>query len=112
LHETQAQFLLDNYKPTFFDKLFSQQSKKTRKFQQQIIAGVAKDKQIFANEIEKHESDKSEWEIMHHIAQGIINHNANIYKTAVEKLIPFNSIPVGKRISFNFQPFYKSLMYL
>ena len=100
-HEQKAADDLENYKPTFFQKLFRQEEKIRQEFENKIIEAQAEDEKEFAQQIKEHEERVIEWETFNKISEGILKGDINFYTEAVKEISPFEEIDnLGTKLTF------------
>jgi len=104
--EQVAQDALHLYTPSFFDRLFAQQKKKIKKLTAKLEIAKMNDDRSYQAALEAHTAEKTEWTTMQTLAKGILQRDTAIYKQAVEKLIPFGSLPIGKNLNIVFDPLH------
>lgn len=111
-HECHAKKQLNNFKPSFldkliFDKLFSSSTKKREKLKMLLIEAQNKDKDIHNNKINEFESDKKEWTYLQEMAKGVLSKNIEQYKKAIEYFDPFSTLSIiGEKINILFHEEY------
>ncbi len=104
LNETNAQNKLDNFIPSFFDKIFGSTQKKTNK-----LTGLlkqAKEKDIKENDLKynTYSDEIKNWKELQEISAGIEKKETKSYKDALQYFNPFSDIgELGTQISFNFE---------
>ncbi len=104
--EQKALHASKNYRPSLFDKLLMQSKSKEKKLAAAIFSSKQKDEIDYNNAITAHTSATEEWETMKTLAQGILEKDPDTYSAAVQKLIPFSSLPLGKNLNLSFEPMY------
>lgn len=111
-HECHAKNQLDNFKPSFldkllFDRLFSSSTKKREKLKMLLVKAQNKDKDIHNNKINEFESDKEEWSYLQEMAKGVLGKNIEHYKNAIEYFDPFSTLSsIGEKINIIFNEEY------
>jgi len=103
-NETFAKKNLDNYKPSFFDKLFGLTQKRIGKLENLLEQAKVKDKNDNHSKQIEYLDELQNWEELHEISIGIEKKNAESYKNALQYFNPFSDIKeLGTQISINFE---------
>lgn len=103
-NEHQAKEKLDNYTPTFFDKLFGSTQKKINKLTEQLELAKTKDQEDLDNAKIEYLDELDNWHELQEIASGIKSNEHNAYQKALEYFDPFSDLgELGTRISFKFE---------
>jgi hypothetical protein len=106
-NEELAQYKLENYKPSFFDRLFNAENKKREKLSNQILIAKKKDDDEFSNLQSKYESDYQNWKDIQDLTKRIINKDPEAYRTAIQEFEPFSDIgELGSSINFSINSDY------
>jgi len=101
-----AQDALHLYTPSLFDKLFAQQKKKVNRLNAALREAANKDEHAYHMAIQTYTTEKTEWQTMQLLAKGILAQDTGSYRDAVNKLIPFASLPIGKNLNISFDPLH------
>jgi hypothetical protein len=103
-NEDLAKVELENFKPTFLDKLLGLVPKKINKLNQLLEQAKIKDKnENNANYIKYRENFKN-WEKLHEISIGVEKNQIEFYKKALEYFNPFSKIgEIGSQINVNLE---------
>jgi len=111
-HECQAKNKLENFKPSFldkilFDKLFSSISKKRKKLEILLADAQSKDKTIHSKKLNEFASKKEEWAYLQEMAKGVLGKNIEQYKNAIDFFDPFSTLSsIGEKINIIFNQEY------
>ena len=93
---------LNNYEPSFLDKLFRKIDKKISAFNEQITVSKNKDEVEYKNNLAKYEVDHKEWNEIRNLSAKILAGDITAYKEATEQVNPFSEISeIGSSIEFN-----------
>lgn len=79
--EREAQYKLDHYKPTFFERLFRKDQKRIAKLSTELEHAKIED-----------ESDYKEWEELVHLAKRILNGDIDSYFEVIEEMDPLGDL--------------------
>ena len=102
-NEIIAQRNIDNYKPSFFDKLFHFDKRKIEQFKFKLESAVQADKSAYQEELKQYEIAATEVKENIEIARNINEGNLDYYKKAVEELAPFSEISgLGSELGIQF----------
>ena len=101
-NEIIAQKNLDNFKPSFFDKIFNTSSKKINRLKLNLDQAKEKDQISFIKLSEDYSMELENWKILHDISLGIKNNNLDDYINALDYFYPFTEI-----IELGYQIIYK-----
>lgn len=105
--EKEATFNLANYKPSFLDKIFGQTQKKLRKLEVLVVSARATDQEIFRKELQKYNSDYTEWLKYQTLAKGVLASDTESYKNVIEYLDPFSDLKeLGSGLNIKFEKNY------
>jgi len=103
-NEIIAKNKLDNFKPSFFDKLFGSTQKKINRLNILWEQAKAKDKKEYDVSHKDYLDELNNWQELQEINTGIKNRETDYYKKALEYFEPFSDIgELGTQISFNFE---------
>jgi hypothetical protein len=106
-NETIAKNKLDNYKPSFLDKLFGSTPKKLNRLNILLRQAREKDKKEYDINFNLYLDELKNWEELQEISVGIKNRRTEFYKKALQYFDPFSDIgELGTQISFNFKENY------
>ena len=102
--ERAAAHRLDQYRPTFFERLF----RKTKKHRAELEARVAKarknDENVNAGAHRKYLADIRGWEEQRDLASHILEGDVEAYREAVDGLNPFDEMTeIGCEVDFTFR---------
>jgi len=98
INEQAARQKLDNFKPTFFDKIFGSK-KKIQTLEQAVEQAKVQDQKDFETAKETHE----DWEKVQAIAKGIQAKDPQAYANALNYFEPFSDIvDLGSKIGLSF----------
>lgn len=101
-NELIAKNKLDNFKPSFFDKIFGSTQKKINRLKENLRKSKQKDEKQYDLKHKDYLRELSNWEELQKINQGIKNKKVEDYKNALEYFKPFSDIgELGTQISFN-----------
>ncbi len=99
IHETNARQKLDNFEPSFIDKIFGSK-KKIQALEQAVEQAKAQDQEDFKTAKETHE----DWQKIQGIAKGIAEKDPKAYEEALKYFEPFSDISdLGSHIQFSFE---------
>lgn len=103
-NEVIAKNKLDNFKPSFFDKVFGSTQKKINRLSQQVEQAREKDKKNFDIANKNYLDELNNWYELQEISTGIKKKDPESYKNALQYFDPFSDIgELGTKISFNFE---------
>lgn len=103
-NEISAQTKFDNFKPSFFDKLFGTTAKKLSRLKEQIEKAKFADQEQFDSSMKEYLKELKNWEELQKIADGVQNKKHEAYKDALEYFNPFSDIgELGTQLSLNFE---------
>lgn len=98
---------LENFKPSFFDKLFGLTQKKINRLEGQLEQAKTKDKEEFDINYKEYLDELNNWQELQEISSGIKRKETESYKKALQYFNPFSDIgELGTQISFNFDQNY------
>lgn len=93
---------LNNYEPSFLDKLFRKIDKKISVFNEQIAVSKNRDEVEYKTNLAKYEAELKEWNEIRDLSAKILAGDIKAYKEAVEQVNPFSEISeIGSSIEFN-----------
>ncbi|WP_296386799.1 hypothetical protein [Winogradskyella sp.] len=102
-NEVVAKNRLDNFKPSFFDKIFGSTQKKINRLTELVEKAKSKDKTEFDLGYKQYLDELNNWKELQEINAGINKNEAKYYKKALQYFNPFSDIgELGTQISFNF----------
>lgn len=105
--ESEAKLKFDNFKPSFFDKLFRLTPKIIRNLERKVVESKLKDKRIFDQSYKKYQEELEDWEEQQDISKGIENRDSEYYAMALDYLNPFSELKeLGIRIKMFFDKNY------
>lgn len=103
-NERIAKNKLDNFKPSFLDKLFGSTQKKINRLNSLLEQSKAKDKKEYDVNYKEYLDELNNWQELQEISTGIKNKETDFYKKALQYFNPFSDIAeLGTQISFNFE---------
>ncbi len=103
-NEVIAKNKLDNFKPSFFDKVFGSTQKKINRLSQQLEKAQQKDKKDFDIAYKNYLDELSDWNELQKISAGIKKKDPESYKKTLQYFNPFSDIgELGTKINFNFE---------
>jgi len=109
-HEAEALRRQSNYKPSFFDKLFSSEAKKRKKLQQNVETARAKDEKVYQDQLKQYEQDKHDFLHLQEVTKGVLNKQIESYKEAIVFFEPYSDIAeLGTHVDLSFQPEHVSI---
>ena len=104
LNESKAKNKLENYKPSFFDKIFGSTQKKINRLTS--LLEQAKNDDTKENDLKYNEYlvEQKNWKELQRISIGIEKKETKSYNDALQYFNPFSDIgELGTQISFNFE---------
>jgi hypothetical protein len=106
-NEIIAKNKVDNFKPSFFDKLFGSTEKKIIKLKENLESAKQKDTKEYDISRKDYLNELNNWEELQKISIGIKNKDVDYYKKALQYFDPFSDIgELGTQISFNLKDNY------
>jgi O6-methylguanine-DNA--protein-cysteine methyltransferase len=106
-HEIIAINKLENFKPSFFDKLFGLTQKKINRLKDLLKQAKAKDNKEYDVNYKEYLDELNNWQELQEISNGIKNKETDFYKKALQYFDPFSDIgELGTQISFGFEQNY------
>jgi len=106
-NEVVAKNRLDNFKPSFFDKLFGSTNKKLKRLETLLKQAKEKDAKEYDISHKEYLNELKNWQELQEISIGIKKRESLFYKKALEYFDPFSDIgELGTQISFSFQENY------
>lgn len=100
-NEVAAQAKLDNYIPSFFDKIFGLTNKHIKKLETRLTEAQGQDKKEYKDAFDKYRNDLNEWEEIQALSNGILNKEPEFYVKALEYYQPFSDVSaLGAQIKF------------
>ena len=96
-NEINALLKLNNYTPTFFDKLFKLTNRKKKKLMKKVEEAREIDKNNYEKELQEYNNKYQEWKQMNEIANNVLNGNTNTYYEVVKKFSSIESL-IGKNL--------------
>jgi len=98
---------LQNYKPSFFDKIFHRVDSKQNQFISKIEEAKKLDEELFQKAIDEYNQKYQEWERIHKLAERILAGELEAYVDIIKQVNPFSEINhLGT--SLDFKPSNKS----
>ncbi|NOQ24649.1 MAG: hypothetical protein GQ564_04735 [Bacteroidales bacterium] len=102
--ENQIQNKIDNFKPSFFDKIFGLTRKKLTNLENQLIQAKNNNQKNYELKHSKYLEELNNWGILQEIVKVIEHKESEAYKKAFEFFEPFSEIgELGAKISFKFE---------
>jgi hypothetical protein len=99
--EKVAQLKVDNYRPSFFDKLFKRVEKKRAELSLRLTQAVAQDDEDFKRARKEYEAKLSDWTQLVELSRRILAGELAAQLDAIKQLDPFSEIKtLGSEISF------------
>lgn len=103
-NELQATFKLQNYKPSFFDKIFGLTANRIKKLEENVKAAIEADKKDYKNALEKYQDDLNEWEENQVLSKGMLDQDPESYAKALAFYQPFSDVSeLGAKINFKIE---------
>jgi hypothetical protein len=101
-NELKAKTKLDNFKPSFLDKLFGLTDKKCQKIKASVGAAIVQDEAIFQVEKKNYQEILTAWHKKRGLAHRVLIKDAKSYIDALQELHPFENIQrIGSEIKFS-----------
>ena len=101
--ETAALTRLNQYTPTFFERLFRKAEKHRAELEARVVKGRKNDENVNAGAQRKHLADIRGWEEQRDLAAHILEGDLEAYREAVDGLSPFNEMTeIGCEVDFAF----------
>lgn len=105
--EDYAKIQLENFKPSFFDKLFGLTEKKINGFKKQIEVAKNQDQKDYNIKHKEYLDQLLNWTELQKISAGIRKKQSKSYRGALQYFNPFSDIKeLGTEINFNFNSNY------
>jgi hypothetical protein len=102
-NELEATSNLENFKPSFFDKIFGLTNKKVTKLKDHITTAIKKDKKQNDLNFKNYKQEVDHWELLQKISYGIDQKETKYYKQAIEYFDPFSDLgELGSKLDFSF----------
>lgn len=103
-NEKIAKNNLENYKPSFFDKLFGSTQKKIDRLSALLEKAKQKDKKEFDISYKLYLDELQDWQELQDICAGVKRKDEEAYKKVLQYFNPFSDIgELGNQIRFNFE---------
>ncbi len=94
-----------NYKPSFLDKLFKSEPRRTAKLDKKIVIAREKDEKIFQEQRKKYTEQYNDWQQTQEMAKGVLAKDIHTYQRIIEHFQPFSDIAeLGSKMHFEFSP--------
>jgi len=90
--EQSAQLMLDQYSPGFFDRLFSREAAKRADLEQRLEQAKEEDRKVNLDRQQHFQKEFEEWQTMTDVAKGVLGHDLESYKKALEEANPLSEI--------------------
>jgi hypothetical protein len=99
-----AQLKLDNFQPTFWDKLFRRVEKKRHALSVAVVQARKVDGDEYLEAVTKHQKEMLEWQERREIAGRVLGKEPQAFKEVIEELSPFREISdLGSNVGFQFE---------
>lgn len=109
-NEIIAKNKLDNFKPSFFDKLFGSTQKKINRLVGLLEQAKAKDKKEYDVNYKEYLDELNNWKELQEISAGIKNKKTDFYKKTLQYFDPFSDIgELGTQVSFSIKQNYTDI---
>ena len=106
-HEIVAQYKLDNFKPSLFDKVFGSTQKKINRLSQLLEQAKEKDQKDFDLSYRDYLDELKEYQDLQEIYIGLKNKEPKSYKKALQHFDPFSDVgELGTNITIQFEQNY------
>ncbi len=97
--EQTARLKIENYKPSFIDRLFKREEKRRDELEKGLKQAIEKDTLEHSEELAKWEEELKNWEESTRIGQSLLDGNREAKIEAIENLDPFSEISnLGSRL--------------
>jgi hypothetical protein len=101
--EKKAQLGLDNFQPTFWDKLFRRVPAKREALTKAIEAARSADTKEYLESVEQYQREYEEWKEKREIAERVLAGDLSAYREVINEIAPFNEISdLGSSVQFQF----------
>jgi hypothetical protein len=95
---------LDDYKPSWFDKLFRRTEKRRAALASAIVTATKADAQEYRQAISEFDHQYGDWPEMRDLAKRILASDPNAFREAVDELSPFQELTdLGSGVQFVFR---------
>ncbi|MHB8523838.1 MAG: hypothetical protein ACYDH9_24205 [Limisphaerales bacterium] len=99
--EASAVAALNAYKPTFFERLFGSDKKRTQTLCAAVVAATRADDREYEEAQAEFQKEQSRWSVHKELARGILEGDANSYGEAVRVLQPYeDALALARGIEF------------
>lgn len=106
-NEDFAKSKLDNFKPSFIDKIFGLTQKRIVKLEYQLAQAKSNDEKENDIKYKEYLNELQNWDELQEMSTGIEKKETEAYKNALQYFNPFSEIAeLGTRISFTFESNY------
>jgi len=103
IHEQKAQKTLDNYSPSFFDKIFKRIEKKKNKLLKNLEEAKEHDKVEYQKAMEEFKKEHEDWKTLNDMAKKVCEGDIEAYPEIIKYVNPFEEISeYGSQIKFQF----------
>lgn len=107
LNERKATKKLENFMPSFFDRLLRLEKSKKNRLEKDLIIAQKKDLITLEKAKKEYIIQKEEWEKFHRIANGVLDKDTDACKDAVHLFDPFSKVQnLGTQVNFTFNTNY------
>jgi hypothetical protein len=104
IREKNAQLALDNFEPSFWDKLFRRVESKKQALNLALQQAQDEEAREYLETLTKHQKDMSEWEERREIAGRVMAKEIQAFKEVIEEIGPFSEISdLGSGVGFQFK---------
>jgi hypothetical protein len=101
IHEDKALLKLENYKPSFIDRLFKIEEKQRESLKAKIEKARKKDEDKFDEQFNDYKNSYEEWKNCTKMASGVLDGNLEMYIEVIKEINPFAEIgKVGSNAYF------------
>ena len=101
--ERNAQLALDNFQPSFWDKLFRKAEAKRKLLTDAIEDAKAEDAREYLESVGRYQQEREEWQEKRDIAQRVLDGDLAAYREVFEEIAPFSEISdLGSSVQFRF----------
>lgn len=101
IHEDKALLKLENYKPSFIDRLFKIEEKQRDSLKTKIENARKKDEDKFDEQFNDYKNRYEEWKNCNEMASGVLDGNLEMYIEVIKEINPFSEIgKVGSNAYF------------
>jgi hypothetical protein len=103
-YEREAQLALQNFTPSFFDKLLRRVESKRSSLANAITEAEERDKREHLSALELYQSQHSDWEDSRSLAERVLSGDKAAYGEVIKEIGPFREInELGSRVRFTLE---------